>query len=292
MLCCWLSIAALDATGLAQNEEQVTLRFGTYSFKKATDVYKEFEPVITALQPSLQKALGRPVKIELRITKTYEECLQAFVSGGVDFVRFGPASYVLAKELQPKVQLLAVEQEDGKLLSNTGVIVVRANSKIRSLGDLKGCKFAFGDDQSTIGRFLAQAELVKAGVTAKDLAAFQYLDRHDRVFDAVEAGGYDAGALHLTTFKKRNDRGQLRVLYQFDNVGKPWIARAGLDAAITDALHNVLLHLTDRDALAALCVTGLMATDNADFDYVRKAMLVAERFAEPATKSEPAKPDK
>src|SRR5262249_19169674 len=158
----------------AQERPARTLTFGVYSFKKPTEVVRDFAVATDALAAALTKDTGAAVAIQLRVFKTYDECLTRFVAGDIDIVRFGPASYVLAQQRQPKVQLLAAEQEDGKKRCK-GVIVVRKESPIRSLADLKGHSFAFGDENSTIGRYLSQEQLVDAGIHADDLSSFRYL---------------------------------------------------------------------------------------------------------------------
>lgn len=259
------------------------LTFGVYSFKRPSEVYQQFQPAISALREAMTAALGRPVAIELGIRKTYEECLESFVAGEIDFVRFGPASYVLARERQPAIQLLAAENEDS---AGVGLIVVRADSEIRTLADLKGRRFAFGDDQSTIGRFLSQAELARAGVRADTLSGYAYLGRHDKVFKAVEIGDFEAGALHKATFEELNkdlDRTRLRVLHSFDNIGKPWIARAGLDPRVVRSLRRCLLEMRDPDALQALKAPGFVETPDRAFEFVREGMRLSEQFqARPA----------
>ncbi len=283
------STSASPGQSPAPTPTRITL--GVYSFKKPTEVWKQFQPVTVELSRRVSKELGAEAVVELQITKTYEECLDQFVAGKVDVVRFGPASYVLAKNLEPKVQLLASEREDSR---GVGLIVVREDSPIRSLKDLAGKKFAFGDSQSTIGRYLSQAELVSAGVLGKDLAAFAFLERHDSVFKSVEVGDYDAGALHRDTFTELNAKAarKLRVLHTFDNLAKPWIARAGLPPKVTAALTQSLLQLSDPDALKALKVPGFVACTDAEFDFVRKGMAKAEQFAPEAPVAKPpAKPD-
>jgi phosphonate transport system substrate-binding protein len=286
-----IAIATLLAVGAAAQDQALVLKFGAYSFKKPTEVYKEFEPMLQAVQPAMKKQLGREVRIELKITKTYEECLEALVRGEVDFVRFGPASYVLAKQRQPKVTILAVEQDDGQKRC-TGVIAVRADSPLKKVEDLKGKRFAFGDEQSTIGRYLSQNELVKAGIKASSLQSFQFLERHDRVFDAVEGGDFDAGALHVSVFEKRNKKNTLRVLHAFDNVGKPWIGRAGLDDAVRAALSAALIGITDEEVLSALKVTSLTTGADSDFDPVRRGMESARKFEDRGAAATPPRPGK
>jgi len=270
-------LASAIAQEPAQERPARTLTFGVYSFKKPTEVVRDFAVATDALAAALTKDTGAAVALQLRVFKTYDECLTRFVAGDIDIVRFGPASYVLAQQRQPKVQLLAAEQEDGKKRCK-GVIVVRKNSPIRSLADLKGHSFAFGDENSTIGRYLSQQQLVDAGIHADDLSSFRYLDRHDKVFKAVEVGDFDAGAVHIGTFEDLNDKGQLREIARFDNVGKPWVARAGLDSKLVTALRKTLLGMTDQATLKALKCEGFLPTADEDFELVRKGMKRAELF--------------
>jgi phosphonate transport system substrate-binding protein len=264
-----------DASGSDETEDVLTVSFGVYRTDKATVMYRNFMPVVETIQAQLEATLQRPVEVELQIYKTYDQGLEALVQGKVDFVRYGPASYVLAKQRNPKLRLLAMEQKEGHKRFK-GVIVVSAGSAVRSLADLKGKSFAFGDENSTIGRYLAQAELIKAGVHSKDLECFEYLGRHDTVAKAVQIKDFDAGSLKIGTFEKMNADGSLRVLHSFDNVTKPWVARDGLDPKVFDALRSVLLAYDDEESLKSLTITGFMETSEEEYEFVRRGMKLAE----------------
>jgi phosphonate transport system substrate-binding protein len=285
----WSTLGALIAQA-PQTPAPQQLTLGIYSFKRRTEVWRQFQPVAVELSRLMSAELGRPITIELNVPPTYEECLEHFVDGKIDIVRFGPASYVLAKQLCPGVQLLAAEKEDSR---NVGLIVVRADSPITKLADLKGKKFAFGDSQSTIGRYLSQAELAQAGVLQRDLAGHTFLDRHDNVFKSVEIGDHDAGAMHVETFNELNEKAarKLRILHSFDNCPKAWLARPALSSELTKALTKSLVKMTDPAALKALKVPGFTPTADEEYDPVRDGMEKAERFA-PTVKPAPtpAKP--
>lgn len=272
---------ALALAGLAwllPAQAQRTLTFGVYTSERATEMHTHFAPVIDDLTEAMRKKLLGPIAIKLKIYKDYEAALEGFLKGEVDFVRFGPASYVLAKDRNPKIQLLVAEQDDGEKKS-LGTIVVHRDSPVRKLADLEGKTFAFGDDNSTIGRYLAQAELARAGVLAKDLKAFQYLGRHDKVAKAVEMKEYDAGAIHIATLDKAiKDGAKLRSIATFENISKPWIARAGLPEDLCAALSQALLETKRPESLAALKVSGFLPTTDADFDFVREGMKSAAAF--------------
>ncbi len=240
-------------------------------------MYRKLNPVLEWLQDDLEPRLGRSVDIHLTIFKTYDEGIDSLVSGKVDFVRFGAASYISGKKRNEGIDLIAMELEGGAKRF-LGVIAVKQDSPLQTLAELKGKRFAFGDQNSTIGRYLAQAELVKAGVHAGDLANFAYLGRHDMVARAVELGDYDAGSMAAGTFEESRAAGKLRALTTFDNVTKPWIAKAGLDPAVTAALRASLLSLKDPAVLKELKVSGFAPASDADYALVREGMKHADGF--------------
>jgi len=160
-----------------------------------------------------------------------------------------------------------------------GVICVQKDSPINNIYELKGKRFAFGNEHSTIGRYLAQKYLVKHGIKAHDLAAHNYLGRHDKVGYAVAKGQFDAGALKESTFKKLVQKGQpLRVIASFDNVTKPWVAREGLDQKTQDALQRTLLSIKDKKILQALKKDGFATTSIEDYQIIKHAIKTNEEF--------------
>ncbi|MDF1798696.1 MAG: PhnD/SsuA/transferrin family substrate-binding protein [Planctomycetota bacterium] len=251
--------------------EELSLVFGVYQSDRATELYRMFLPVLELLQDDLSQRLARKVNIELRIFSTYEEGIDALVQGDVDFARFGPSSYVLSKQREPGLELLAKESKKGASTFK-GVICVRQDSSYQKLEDLRGASFAFGNPDSTIGRYLSQAEFLKVGIRARDLKEFAYLQQHDKVAMAVMLGDFDAGALKESTFEKMNTGGELRRLHDFDNVTKPWVARAGLHGELAAALRACLIEASDEAALANLKVTGFLEAEHGDYAVVEKAM--------------------
>lgn len=251
---------------------EIELVFGLYTSDKPSTMIRQFRPSLTALEQRLSTMLSEPVIIRTHVAKSYEDGLNDLVAGKVDFARFGPASYVLAKRQEPDLSVLAVESKNGIKIF-FGVICVREDSDIRDVSQLKGRSFAFGDENSTIGRYLSQLYLLKHGVAAGDLATYDYLGRHDLVGSAVALGRYDAGALMEKTYKELVKSGMpLRIVARFTNVTKPWIARAGLSERIKTALTRVLLELDDPVALNALSKDGFVEGDDSTYDVIREAM--------------------
>lgn len=273
-LCALAGVAPADA----QDNKTLSLDFGVYQSDKATTMYKSFTPILEELMADMEQRLSRPVDIKLTIFKSYDEGITAIAKGDVDFVRFGPAPYITAKDQQPGIELLAMETEKGEKRFK-GVVIVAKDSPIQTIADLKGKKFAFGDQNSTIGRYLVQAELFDAGLRMDDLAdCCKYLGRHDKVAQAVEAGDFDAGSVQKSTFDKANEKGTLRVLKSFDNVTKPWVARKGLDRTTFDAIRQSLFALKDEAILKELKISGFVPTTDSEYQVIRDGMKKAEGF--------------
>jgi len=253
-----------------------TITFGVYTSDKPTAMYRKFKPILTYLKDHLGRG-GVNAGIEIKIYPSYSDALEAIVNGEVDFARFGPASYVLAKERNKNVRLLAMEQKQNQKRFY-GIFIVSQSSSITSLDQIRGKTFAFGDKNSTIGRYLSQAELVKAGIYAGDLESYEYLGRHDKVALAVAAGNYDAGVVKENTYKKYAASKRLKEIGRFPNVTKPWVVRAGFDEKLFGILQQALWELKDKKILKNLKQDGFLPAADNDYEFVRQGMQRSKEF--------------
>ncbi len=260
----------------------MALYFGVYTSDKPTAMVKMFRPILNALESELTERLGEPATISLQVASSYEKGIDDIATGRVDFARLGPASYVAAKGRNSKLHLLAMESVKGEK-SFSGIVCVNEKSNIFSVAQLKGRSFAFGDERSTIGRYLSQRYLARRGIRAADLASYEYLGRHDAVGAAVGAGRFDAGALKESTFKKLKRKGvEIRELARFPNVTKPWVARGKLDSKIVAAITAALLDLKEPAALKAIKKDGFFPAMDSDYAAIRESMRSNDVFFLPA----------
>ncbi|UWQ81391.1 PhnD/SsuA/transferrin family substrate-binding protein (plasmid) [Leisingera sp. S132] len=267
ILAAWLA-ALLPGGSMAGTE----LVFGTYAADKPTATVKKYQPFLAFLAKRMSEELREPVTIRLKIAKEYEEGIRQLASGEVDFSRFGPASYVHVMKENPDVRIIAMESQNGQKRFK-GVIVVHSDSTVQSVADLAGLSFAFGDELSTIGRYLAQEYLLDAGISSADLLEFAYLGRHDLVGEAVGAGRYTAGALKESTYKKLVAKGvPIRVLASFDNVTKPWLASPEMPAEVLEAMRKVMLSSENEEIVRRISKNGFLLGDDHDYDIIRRAM--------------------
>jgi len=253
-------------------QADVTLTFGTYAADKPTDTVRKYHPFLTFLADRMSVELDEPVTIKMKIAKEYDAGIDHLAASEVDFARFGPASYVHVMDRNSEIQLVAMESKNGGKRFN-GVIVVHADSDIHSLEQLSGQSFAFGDELSTIGRYLAQSHLLEAGISSAELQGFDYLGRHDLVGEAVGAGRFTAGALKESTYKKLVAKGvPIRVLLSFDNVTKPWLASAEVSPRIVAAMRRVMLASDNQETVQQILKNGFLEGTDDDYNFVRQAM--------------------
>lgn len=256
----------------------INLVFGTYAADKPTTTVKKYKPFLKHLSKEMTTILDEQVNIKMKIAKKYETGIAHLASGEVDFARFGPASYITVYERNNGIKIVAMESQNGAKRFK-GVIAVHSNNQIQSLSDLAGQSFAFGDQLSTIGRYLAQSHLINAGVTSHELSGYDYLERHDRVGAAVGAGRFTAGALKESTFKKLVKSGvPIRVLFEFENVTKPWLSASGMDSNVLNAMRQVMLNIIAPEILDSVAKDGFVEGSDAEYDFIRTAMKHSRAF--------------
>ncbi|MFA6970336.1 MAG: PhnD/SsuA/transferrin family substrate-binding protein [Gallionella sp.] len=270
-LCCALCLLGSMEAGA----EQLVLHFATYASELPSEELKKMEPFHLYLEQALAKQ-GIQMEIKMRIFPTYDEAVDAVVRGETDFARLGPVNYIIAKEQNPHIQLLAVESNHGEKSFN-GVIVVAADSPIQTLSALRGKRIAFGETNSTTGHYLAEEALMQAGITGRDLAEHNYLGRHDKVAFAVAAGNYDAGAVNETTLEKYSKIKYLRSIFSYTSPTHAWVSRVGLEASLFKHLQRALLEMKGP-ALAYIGRDGFLQAVDADYDSLRSSIRKAKTF--------------
>ena len=254
-----------------------TLVFGLYANEKPSTIIKKFRPIIQQLEIDLTRLMGKEVSIETDIAPSYDDGIERLTSGRVDFARFGPVSYIKAKQIEPKIKIIVVESNNGSR-SFQGVICTQPNS-FDTLAMIKGHSFAFGGKGSTIGRYLSQHILLTNNIYAGNLSNFEYLSRHDKVGIAVSKGLYDAGALKFSTYQSLIEKGyKLKAIHYFDVPTKPWIIRKDLDKNTADALQTSLLSFNNKDALRILKKSGFLMPKKGQFSEIGDAIVHSADF--------------
>lgn len=197
------------------------------------------------LQTYLGDALGVPVK--LIITKDYNATIDGLGNGSIDFATLGAVSYVKAHKLFGVAPL--VQRDIDKQFHS--VFFTQASSEIKTIADLKGKRFAFGDVVSTSGSVIPYRLLVEGGLDPnKDLEWFRYTGSHAATVQAVAAGVADAGSADETVFKAliaegKVDGSKVRVFYTSPPfVDYVWVARKDVPEDLQKKFTDAFLKLT------------------------------------------------
>ena len=257
---------------------RISLVFGVYSSDKPSAMVTQLRPALNLISKLAGDILGEEVEIRLQVVRSYKAGIDHLVAGKFDFMRLGPASYVMVKSRDPGIRILAMEKKNGKKTFD-GIISVPRDSNLTDIRQLRGKTFAFGSKRSTLGRYFAQLTLLRAGIYAKDLKRYEYLGRHDKVGMAVGARLFDAGALEETTFAKLVSRGvPIRALAKYSNATRPWVVRADFDDRLYAALRRTLLKINNKKVLKALRFDGFLPGDDSDYEPTRVAIRENPRF--------------
>ena len=129
------------------------------------------------------------------VATSYAAVIEAMGAGKVDIGWLATFSYVLAKE-KYDVELLLVVQRFGSPFYR-GQIMVRANSGIESLKDLKGKSFAFVDPASTSGHLYPKTLLLSKGLDPKKFfGKTVFAGSHNAVVFSIYKGEVDGGAAY------------------------------------------------------------------------------------------------
>ncbi len=176
----------------------------------------------------LEKETG--VTINLIIPADYDDLVGAFGKANPCFAIMSSLSYVHAnKKHQAMVKLRTVRY--GRSVYQ-GMIVVNANSKIKTLQDLNGRDIAYTDELSTSGYLYPKSMMLKAGVKPGHEV---FVKKHDEVIRLVYEGKADAGAAFYSPPSSKGEvhdaRARLKSKY-------PDVEKKVLILATTDPIPN------------------------------------------------------
>lgn len=270
----FLLIACLFASSANSANElpkQKPLILAVHPYLPHEEIVSRFTP----LADYIGSSIGRSV--EVRVGRDYAEHIDAIGTGNVDIAYMGPVSYVKLVAKYGKMPLLAKQEVNGQPFL-IGEIIVRQDSPLQTLADLRDKSFAFGDLDSTMGTVVPERMLVQAGVPLTSLSSYKFLVGHDNVALAVLAGDYDAGAVKEEVFQSFAPKG-LRALARTPLVADHvFVASKRLPTPLVTTLRRLFLELDGSPASMAVItaihphMARLMPAKDSDHDNLRVIM--------------------
>ncbi|MEK6742701.1 MAG: phosphate/phosphite/phosphonate ABC transporter substrate-binding protein [Nitrospirota bacterium] len=266
-----LAVLLSFCSGPAQSQEKEPLKLCVHPYLSASELVKRYTP----LAEYLGRELGRPVMLE--IGTSYDAHIHRIANGLVDIAFMGPASYVkLTSQYGKRPLLAAFKTKEGKFFH--GHIMVRKDSPVAALAQLKGKRFVFGDRSSTLSHIVPRYMLQKAGIDLKDFSQVSYVANHDNIALGILAGTFDAGAVKEEVFLQYEPQGLRSLARSAPITDHVFIARDNLPKETVHALRKAFLQLSDsaggRQIISGMRsdVIALVPSDERDFDALRAIM--------------------
>lgn len=224
----------------------------------------------------LSKRVG--MKIRLTVLPRYGNIIDNFASTGMDGAFFGSFTYVLAHE-KLGVEVLARPMSLNGTSTYHGLIFVRKDSRIKSIHQMKGKRFAFVDKATTAGYLLPRAYFEEHGKNYRTFLKESYFagTHEDAILDVLNRKA-DIGAAKNTVYERlgaSDDRinKELVILERSPDVPENALAVGkSLDDSSKKKLLGVLLALhEDPEGMAILKNFGALRfieTNNNDYQPV------------------------
>lgn len=229
------------------------------------------------------KQLGREVK--LYTVDTWEGLAKSLANGETDIALMGPWGYVLANHVAG-AQAVATILYDGKP-EYFAIMVTHPKSGIKSIQDLKGKTFAFGDKGSTSGYLIPNYHFQKNGIDVSKFLGKVVNTKHQAIELQVTRGELDAGADYNRNRDAMIADGQIKasdsvVFWTSDPLPNDAVAvsatlakDAAFVAKLRGALEKIGPELAKTPNLLPPRYTGFVAKDNSYYRPIRDAGLAS-----------------
>jgi len=156
----------------------------------AADVREQLAPLETFLGAQLG------ARVELSAYDDYDRLIAMVASGELDVAQLPPLAFVLARERDPQLRLLATQIAAGGV-HYSGYLVVRRDSDVQRVRDLENKRIAFVSPSSASGFVFPVARLLEDEVDVRRvLERATFTGSHQASVRAVLDGTVDAAATY------------------------------------------------------------------------------------------------
>jgi len=251
--------------------DTATIKMGIIPLESPAEMFKKFLPLSRYLSEKMNK------DIELKVEVDYESTIKDIGEGVTGICYMTPSTFINARE-QYGVEVLVKALKSGKPFQRIAIIA-KEESNIKSVSELKGASFAFGDILSTASYIVPMAMLQEEGIALKDLDFYDFLGHHDDVAKAVMRGDFDAGGVMESVAEKFKSLG-IKILKYSGNMPEFNICvNKNLTENIKAEIKKALLALDnnnpdDRSVLQAISplYTGFAEATFEDYEEIRRLM--------------------
>ena len=260
-LCILIFLVIITKSVLAADEK--VYKFGIAPQQSATTLIEAWLPLIKKMEKDCR------CKIEFITAPSISEFEDNIAKNQYDLIYLNPMHFVNSI----KLGYTSLVREEGRKLK--GIVVVKKNSQIKSLEDLRNKRIGFPGETAFAATILVQKKFEKQNIEIVPV----YVKSHDSVFQNVISGLLLAGGAINRTFDglPAEDRDKLRVLESTDEVTPHPIAiNNEIPKSIKDIFLATLtgLHKSEegKKILEKIQLKTLVNAKDTDWDDVRKIM--------------------
>ncbi len=187
-------------------EAAQVIRFGFLAKRGKAKIREKWGPMVKALEEKTG------VSFEL-VPLSFDEIEPAIKEKSVDFLHVNPVIFVDQQEKYGVSPLVTkVNLRMGRALTKfAGVIFVRADSPIRTIGDIRGKTFMCAKKTSFGGGQMAFRYLIEHGINPFTETKLLEGRSHDNVVLAVQTGMVDAGTVRSDTLERMEEEGKIKL---------------------------------------------------------------------------------
>ncbi len=281
---CLTLVLLLMSCNTEETQQPEVLRLGMVPFETGEELLKDMQPLIDVIEQ------GMNMEVRPTVAADYTGVVEAFKNNQLDVAFLSPAAYVLAKQ-EADVKVILKSQRNNNA-NYYGAIIVRDDSEIKTIEDLKGKRFSFGDPISTSGHIFARKLMLENGINPEsDLEKFIYSGSHDSTILSVLNKKVDAGATYADDdqgnsnawkrFLEPEDYKQIRVLTYTAPIPSDTISvRGDYPPELTERLRKTLIDFTESPEGKALVqklykFDGYVNASDSDYQKVREGFEAA-----------------
>lgn len=278
-------LALIAAALLASNAGAADspLKFGVGLFQPDKDKNDAtYRPLAEYLATKLKRT------VELRTVDSWEGLAKSLANGETDIALLGPWGYVLANH-QSGAQAVSTILYDGKP-EYFAIMVTHPDSGIKTVADLKGKTFAFGDKGSTSGYLIPLHYFMTQGINPETYFSKVLYTKHQAIETEVTRGMLDAGADYNRNRNAMIEQGLIkaersRIIWTsapLPNdalaVRKELAQDKDFVTRLQTALQDVGETLKTRPDLLPPHYTGFVSRDNSFYKPIRDAGLATGKL--------------
>jgi len=274
-----LVCSLLPVTGSAKDP----LLMGVFPRLDADETLKLYKP----MADHLSNELGRPVWLE--VSKDFSSFWKATNSGRYDIVHYNQYHYVKThKELGYEAILMNEEYGESSI---TGSLVVRKDSGLTSVKELKGKKIIFGGGPMAMqSHIFARYLLQMSGLVFGKDYSFEFAPNPPAGIVAVSSGkaaaaGTGDKVLLLPVVARQIKVSEMAYLVRGVQLPHlPWAVKKDMPKALRSKIQGLMVDMknthTGRGILRKAKLTGLVPANDSDYDPHRKIIqqVLGERY--------------